>query len=136
MPCSKRRNPLAAATGLALLCLVLAVSASPASAQLSTDEAGKKLAETYNVRVLDVRLAQHDGRAVYAAKVMRTVEGAGNGAFMVTTLLVDPMTGDLVSTFEHGTTGYSTSATDSHEPRLDSSGREMRRMTNRPTPRN
>lgn len=135
MPRFQCRNPLAAATGLALLGMVMAASVSPASAQISTDDVSKKLAETYNVRVLDVRLAEHDGRTVYAAKVMRTGEGAGNGAFMVTTLLVDPMTGDLVSTFEHGTTGYSTSATDSHEARIDSSGSAMRRMTNRPAPR-
>jgi len=135
VPRSQRRNPLAAATGLALLGMVMAASVSPASAQISTDDVGKKLAETYNVRVLDVRLAEHDGRTVYAAKVMRTGEGAGNGAFMVTTLLVDPATGDLVSAFGHGTTGYSTSATGANETRLDSSGREMRRMTNRPAPR-
>ena len=135
MPCPQRRNPLAAATGLALLCMAMAVSASPASAQISVDEVGKKLAETYNVRVLDVRPARHDGRAVYAARVMRTEEGAGNGAFMVTTLLVDPKTGDLVSTFGHGKTGYSTSATGSNDARIDSSGRAMRRMTNRPAPR-
>lgn len=135
MPRFQCRNPLATATGLALLGMVMAASVSPASAQISTDDVGKKLAETYNVRVLGVRLAEHDGRTVYAAKVMRTGEGAGNGAFMVTTLLVDPMTGDLVSTFEHGTTGYSTSATDSHEARIDSSGSAMRRMTNRPAPR-
>lgn len=134
MPRLIRRNSLAAAAGLALFCL--GAMAAPASAQLSTDEAGKKLAETYNVRVLDVRLAEHDGKPVYAAKVMRTGEGAGNAAFMVTTLLVDPMTGNLISAFEHRTTGYETSATDSYEARLDSSGSEMRRMTNRPTPRN
>lgn len=136
MPRLIRRNSLAAAAGLALFCLGAMAMAAPAVAQLSTDEAGKKLAETYIVRVLDVRLAEHDGKPVYAAKVMRTGEGAGNAAFMVTTLLVDPMTGNLISAFEHGTTGYETSATDSHEARLDSSGSEMRRMTNRPTPRN
>lgn len=136
MPRLVRRNTLAAFAGLAMLCLGVTGIAGPASAQLSADDVGKKLTEAYKVRVLDIRPVQHRGRSVYAAKVMRTDEGAGNAAFMVTTLLVDPMTGDLVSAFEHGATGYETSATDSHEARLDSSGSQMRRMTNRPTPHN
>lgn len=136
MPRPLRRNLLTPLTGFALLCLALVASASPASAQLSAEEAGKKLAEAYPVRVLDVRPVEHDGRAVYAARVMRIGPDAGSAAFQVTTLLVDPATGDLVPTFGHGPTGYSTSATDSHAPRIDSSGSEMRRMSNRPSPRN
>lgn len=115
--------------------MAMAASFSPASAQLSTDEAGKKLAETYNVRVLDIRPVPHDGGSVYAARVMRIGPDAGSAAFQVTTLLVDPATGDLVPAFGHGASGYSISATDSHAPRIDSSGSEMRRMTNRPSPR-
>lgn len=135
MPRSLRRYPLAAATGLALLCAVLAAASAPASAQINPDEVGRKLSEAYKVRVLEIRPARYDGRMVYAAKVMRTGADAGSAAFMVTTLLVDPMTGDLVSAVEHGTSGYATSATESHEARVDSSGSAMRRMTNRPSPR-
>ncbi|MFN3460635.1 MAG: hypothetical protein ACK4ZN_06450 [Oceanibaculum sp.] len=132
----QRRNPLAAATGLAFLCLAVAGPVAPASAQISAEEAGKRLAEAYSVRVLDIRPVQHDGREAYAARVMRTGPDAGSAAFQVVTLLVDPATGDLIPAFGHGAAGYSTSATDSHVPRLDSSGSQMRRMSTRPSPRN
>lgn len=135
MPRVLRRYSLAAATGLALLCVTMAVPSSPASAQINPDEIGRKLSETYKVRVLEIQPTQHDSRMVYAAKVMRTGADAGSAAFMVTTLLVDPMTGDLISAVEHGSSGYAISATDSHEARMDSSGSAMRRMTNRPSPR-
>lgn len=105
-----------------LIGLLLAVAvAAPAAAQTSpaakpADEVKRIVEQTYNVQVLRVtEAALEDGTAVY--KVAAMLSGtAGNAAFMVNTLTVDPETGLTLPPFRHHAAGYSLPQGGSYEP--------------------
>ncbi|MBK4718281.1 hypothetical protein JJL56_05300 [Azospirillum sp. YIM DDC1] len=105
-----------------LIGLLLAVAvAAPAAAQTSpaakpADEVKRIVEQTYNVQVLRVtEAALEDGTAVY--KVAAMLPGtAGNAAFMVNTLTVDPETGLTLPPFRHHAAGYSLPQGGSYEP--------------------
>lgn len=126
-------------TALAAAGLVLAglLAAAPVSAQaaLSEKAIADKVAEAYPVQVLKVKPARHGDKVVYAVTMMRKAgEGAGSSAFQVVQILVDPMTGAPLPAFEHLTTGYANSATESYRTG-DDIGAEARRQTTRNTSR-
>ncbi|MGR0185564.1 hypothetical protein [Azospirillum aestuarii] len=105
-----------------LIGLLLAVAvAAPAAAQTSpaakpADEVKRIVEQTYNVQVLRVtEAALEDGTAVY--KVAAMLPGtAGNAAFMVNTLTIDPETGLTLPPFRHHAAGYSLPQGGSYEP--------------------
>lgn len=94
---------LAAAVFVASLSL-----GAPAVAQLSEESAAAKIAEQFGVKVLRVVAAEHYGRAVYRVTFM-TPGGDFDGAFQVSSVVVDVVTGDLVPQFRHLPSGYDTS---------------------------
>lgn len=107
--------------GLLLAGAVAAPAAAQTSAQTSlaakpADEVKRIVEQTYNVQVLRVtEAALEDGTAVY--KVAAMMPGtAGNAAFMVNTLTVDPVTGLALPPFRHHAAGYSLPQGGSYEP--------------------
>jgi hypothetical protein len=94
---------------LALACAAV-LTAAPllpaAQAAVSQDAAAKRIAETYDVEVLKVQAGERDGRQVWLVTVMLP-GGNRNNAFQVSVLAVDQETGELVSSFQHGSSGYS-----------------------------
>lgn len=115
---------------LALVAILFAgAPAGSAAAQeaLTPEALGQKVAERYGVEVLDIAETESNGRSVYIVTVMNP-GGNYNGAFRVTRLMVDPMTGDLVSQFEQTPTGHTVAggagiSTDGAD------GESIRRMT-------
>lgn len=79
--------------------------ADPASAAVTAEQAAKIIADNYGVEVLRVRPGEVDSREVWLVTAM-VPGGNSNAAFMVSTLAVDRATGDLVSSFRHGHSGY------------------------------
>ncbi len=107
------RSAAAAVTLAAVLALG---AASGAAAQVGQDAAAEKIAETYGVEVLKVREGEIDGEAVWLVTVMEP-GGDRNNAFRVTTVPVSKQTGDLVSVFRHGSSGYTLPDGESGVPR-------------------
>ena len=105
----------------------------PAAAQrLSAEAAAERVAQTYGVEALRVRtIRTEDGRRAYAVTVMAP-GGNSNGAFQVTTLLVDAETGDLIPQFRHTPTGHEISGAPSNVPPTEVDGPALRRRSNRP----
>lgn len=102
------------------LCLLTAVlislSSGAAAQRLSKEEAARNIAETYGVEVLRVSERElGEGNLAYEVVVMNP-GGAYNEAFMVTRLLVDPETGDLIPEFRHRSSGYNLSNSPSFRP--------------------
>lgn len=79
---------------------------STAQAAVGQDAAAQRIAERYGVEVLKVRAGERDGRKVWLVTVMQP-GGNRNNAFQVHLLAVDQETGELVSSFQHGPSGYS-----------------------------
>ncbi len=93
---------------LCLVATVLAASVSlgaPVLAQLDENDAAASVAERFGVTVLRVVSAQDRGRAVYQVTFM-TPGGDFDGAFQVSSVVVDVVTGDLVPQFRHLPSGY------------------------------
>ncbi|WP_193371010.1 hypothetical protein [Pelagibius marinus] len=93
---------------LALTCagvLTAAPLLPAAQAAVSQEAAAKSIAERYGVQVLKVRAGERDGRKVWLVTVMQP-GGNSNGAFQVHLLAVDQESGNLVSSFQHGVSGY------------------------------
>lgn len=113
--------------------LCAALGGSPASAQqLTAEAASQRVAETYGVEALRVReMRAADGRPAYAVTVM-SPGGDVNGAFQVTTLLVDARTGELISQFRHTPTGHELSGAPSNVPPTEVDGPALRRRSTRP----
>ena len=88
----------------ALLAVVLA---GPAAAQSAdADAIRQRIEKEYGVTVLRIaRTALENGEAGFIVTVMNPAD-AGNAAFQVNKLLVDPATGTLVPQFRHTTDGY------------------------------
>jgi hypothetical protein len=91
-----RRARHAAAARVALSALLLglplaALAQAPLSPQQIEDQIGREL----GVQVLAVTPVEADGGARYAVKVMNP-PGNYNGAFLVSTLLVDAVSGEVV----------------------------------------
>ncbi len=76
-----------------------------AQAAVSQEAAAKSIAERYGVQVLKVRAGERSGRKVWLVTVMQP-GGNSNGAFQVHLLAVDQESGELVSSFQHQTSGY------------------------------
>lgn len=113
--------------------LVLGSSAGLSTAAMAQDEltpeaAGREVAERYGVEVLDVAEAEENGQPVYVITVMKP-GGNDNGAFMVTRLMVDPSTGELVSQFQGGPTGFTLPETATGGVTGRTDGRDIRRMS-------
>lgn len=85
--------------------LTTAPLVSTALAAVSEDAAAQRIAERFGVEVLKVRAGERDGRQVWLVTVMQP-GGNRNNAFQVHVLAVDQETGDLVSSFQHGSSGY------------------------------
>ncbi len=85
--------------------LFLALPAVPAQAAVSEAEVAKLIAERYAVEVLRVRAGERDGRRVWLVTVMQP-GGNRNSAFQVHVLAVDRESGELVSSFQHHSSGY------------------------------
>ncbi len=79
--------------------------AGTARAQVAAEEAGRQIAEAYDVKVLKVREGDIGGRPVWYVTVMNPV-GDFNEALQVNTLAVDRQTGQLVPSFRHRASGY------------------------------
>jgi hypothetical protein len=123
---SRRRNAYAAFPILAAVVL-----AGPAAAQgLSKKEIADRIAKTYDVTVLKTVEAESDGKRVLYVTVMNG-GGNSNAAFQVTTLEVDPATGDLVSQYRTTPTGQLDTAPGRLEPSYDQSGETMRHLSTR-----
>ncbi len=76
----------------------------PAWAEMDEKAAAEMLKSAYNVEVLKVRDGMLYGTPVWFVTVMKP--GAdSNDAFQVTTLAVDKLSGNLVSSFRHGPSG-------------------------------
>lgn len=92
----------------ALVGLVLLLAESTAvggQGGLTPEAVAQQLADRFGVEVLRVVEAEDDGRRVYIATVVNP-GGDSNGAFQVNRLMVDPLTGTLISQFRHGAAGY------------------------------
>jgi len=115
------------------LSIAMVAGSGPASAQrLTAQEAGQRVAESYGVEVLRVRdMRTADGRRAYAVTVMAP-GGDNNEAFQVTTLLVDPQTGDLISQYRQTPTGHEISGAPSNVPPTEVEGPALRRRSTRP----
>jgi hypothetical protein len=93
---------------LALGAVLGIASAAPARAQdlLSAEKVKEIIAGRYDVEVLRVTPVEGDaGPTAYRVTVM-VPPGDSNSAFMVSTLVVDATTGDLISQFRHLRYGY------------------------------
>lgn len=122
---------LVAATAI----LVTAFVAAPALAQSPASKAAAdKVAKEYDVTVLRTEEGEIDGKAVVFVTVMKD-GGNSNDAFQVTTLAVDPQSGELVSQFLTTPTGQRDTAPGPRSPSLDESGRIIRQWSSRPTER-
>ena len=113
---------------LCMAAFAMGLGAGPASAQrLTAEAAARQVAETYGVEALRVReVRQEDGSLAYAVTVM-TPGGDSNNAFVVTTLLIDARTGELIPQFRHTPTGHEFSDAPSNVPRTESDGPALRR---------
>jgi hypothetical protein len=89
-----------------LLAIALTMlGAAAAAAQIPVDKVSADIAQRYGVSVLKVTPTEIDGHAAYAVVVMNP-GGDDNGAFKVSTLLVDAASGELLPQFAHRTAGY------------------------------
>lgn len=70
-------------------------AADMAEQGMSPEEAGRQVAEGLGVDVLDVGLAEIYGQQVYAVRAMNP-PGNFNDAFMVSVVLVDPRSGEIL----------------------------------------
>ena len=117
---------------VALTAAVFAVTAVAAAQMPGEKQIAESVAKKYDVQVLKVVKAEEDGKPVFYVTVMNP-PGDANNAFQVTTLAVDPATGDLVSQYRTTPTGQELSGAASHTPRYNS-GPEIRRWSMRPAP--
>ena len=117
--------------------LALAAVAQPAAAQgngvLPEDEVASRIAEAYGVEVLEVRRRDLIGGPAYAVKVMNP-PGDSNAALMVSTLMVDAATGELIPQFKHRTSGYREGGRPTLEPGNPTAGETLRLRTFRQGP--
>jgi len=111
---------------LALLMLAPAAAAQAPGKQ----EIADRIAKSYDVTVLKTVEAESNGKRVLYLTVMKN-GGNSNDAFAVTTLEVDPATGDLVSQYRTTPTGQVDAGPEPREPSYDESGETMRQLSTR-----
>jgi hypothetical protein len=116
------------AAGAALLLLLLGTTA--AKAQLPADKVAADIAKRYGVNVLKVTPIKIDDRDGYAVLVMNP-GGNDNGAFEVSTLIVDAASGTLVPQFAHHSSGYALPPSPDTATPGNDSGPSIRSMTSR-----
>ena len=114
--------------------VVTALAAAPAPAQSPGAKAvADKVAKEYGVTVLRTDEGEVDGKAVVFVTVMKE-GGNSNDAFQVTTLAVDPESGELVSQFLTTPTGQQDTAPGPRSPNPES-GEMLRQQSTRPAAR-
>ena len=118
------------ALALALVLAWLAVSPAAAQGVLSPEAVAKRIEATFGVRVLRVRRSENEGRTTYAVTVMNP-GGNYNEAYQVSTLMVEPVSGTLISQFRHLPSGYRLSGAPLNSATTDGDGAVIRRLTNR-----
>jgi hypothetical protein len=122
-----RRRVLFALSLLAVFAL-----GAPASAQApGTKEIADRLAKDYGVTVLKTADGEIDGKPVLFVTVMNE-GGNENDAFQVTTLAVDPATGELISQYRTTTNGQVDAAAGLRSPSVGESGEVIREWSLRP----
>jgi hypothetical protein len=99
--------------------------------ELSEDQVRSRLQDELGVEVVGLRVVEVEGRPAYAVKVMNP-PGNYNAAFLVSTLLIDGETGEILAQ----SPGRPTIADpdllpESFRPDLEASGVEVRRRTYR-----
>ena len=98
---------------------------APVAAAVSSDEAARKVAAEYSVKVLRVRAAVLDNTPVWLITIM--MPGSDNNdAFQVNTLAVDQESGELVPAFRHGANGFSPPEGQARGTRLEQRPEAMR----------
>lgn len=109
--------------------LGVTLAAAPVAAQpTSVQQIADRIAKEYGVKVLKTAEGQEDGKPVLFVTVMN--EGGNfNNAFQVSTLAVDPATGELIPQQDMEP------ATMARETRGDASGRLIRLRSLREPPR-
>jgi hypothetical protein len=106
------------------------LGAADAAESPGVDKISAGIAERYNVTVLRATPTTVGDRPAFAVVVMNP-GGDDNGAFKVTTLIVDAETGALVSQFMHRAAGYDLPSPSDRSPPADSSGPIIRSLTER-----
>jgi len=124
-----RKRRLSVFGSFPLLALLLLAPAAAAQAP-SNKEIADRIAKTYGVTVLKTVEAESNGKRVLYVTVMNS-GGNDNDAFAVTTLEVDPATGDLVSQYRTTPTGQVDEGPQPRETSIDESGENMRQLSNR-----
>lgn len=116
---------------LASSILAVLFLAAPAAAQaVGKKEIADRIAKTYGVTVLKTAEGEAGGKPVLYVTVMNA-GGNDNGAFQVTTLEVDPATGNLISQYRTTPTGQLDLGPGPREPSYDESGETMRQLSTR-----
>jgi len=99
--------------------------------ELSEDQVRGRLQDELGVEVVGLRVVEVEGRPAYAVKVMNP-PGNYNAAFLVSTLLVDGATGEILAQASgRPTIADPNLLPESFRPDLDASGAEVRRRTYR-----
>lgn len=98
----RMRMTMALAMGLAIFAALIP---GPSQAAVTSEDAARKVAEQFSVKVLRVRAAVLDSTPVWLVTVMNA-GGNNNDAFQVNILAVDQDSGELIPSFRHGASGY------------------------------
>lgn len=129
----RRRRPrarLALAAGAAFAAALAAAPATRAQDVKSAEEVSAIVAQAFGVEVLRIAPVDADGRPAYRVTVMNP-GGDSDGAFQVTTLVVDAGTGGLIPQFRHKAAGYDLPGPPTNAPPTATDGTAIRRMTYR-----
>ena len=112
--------------------MVFAAALAAARAQdvKSAEEISAIVTQAFGVEVLRIASADADGRPAYRVTVMNP-GGDSDGAFQVTTLVVDAETGALIPQFRHKRAGYELPGPPTNAPPTATDGTAIRRMTYR-----
>ena len=109
-------------TAIFSACIFCFSAAAQAQSLKTPDEAAAAISDQFGVEVLKTERAMRDGRMTYLLTVMEP-GSLSNGAFRVSRLRVDAGTGELVSAFDHNTSGYDLPGANSNRP--DQDGRTL-----------
>ena len=122
------------AARLAAVVTAVLLAATAAAQTPSEKQIAERVAKEYGVTVLKVTKGEEDGKPVLFLTVMNG-GGNDNAAFQVSTLAVDPATGELVPQYRTTPTGQELSGAVSRTPSTDESGAVIRQWSTRPGPR-
>ena len=107
-----------AALVIILVPLAIATWMPVPAAAISSEEAARKIAAEFPVKVLRVRADVLGNTPVWLVTAMKA-GGNRNDAFQVITLAVDQESGELVPAFRHGVSGYTLREVQGRSTRLD-----------------